>query len=180
MNDYQKFFALLDELGIRSDTIEHQAVYTATDLLENEDDLEFPVKNILVRDKDRHYYLISMHLKTPLVDLKELVQRTGARGRFTFATPEELAETLGVTPGSVSPYAIINDTAHAVRVVLDARLKAAKTISGHPLINTMTTTLTVADLLTLCSHTGHTPIWCEMPVKAPENHRTHVAHSSLG
>jgi Ala-tRNA(Pro) deacylase len=165
MNDHKKFFALLSELGIPSDTIEHQTVYTATDLLENEDDLEFPVKNILVRDKDRHYYLISMHLKTPSVDLKELVQRSGARGRFTFATPEELAETLGVTPGSVSPYAIINDTAHAVSLVLDGRLKSATTISGHPLINTMTTTLTVKDFLKLCAHTGHEVLWCEMPVK---------------
>jgi Ala-tRNA(Pro) deacylase len=169
MNDARAFFRLLDELGVASRTDEHEAVHTA-DGLAGQDGAaawEFPVKNILVEDKDRRLFLVTMRLDTPPLDLKALARDLGASGRFSFAKPETLGAALGVTPGSVTPFAVFNDRERRVRVVLDERLKDAKTISAHPLVNTMTTTIAIAGLLTLFSHTGHRPLWRPMPLKSP-------------
>jgi Ala-tRNA(Pro) deacylase len=166
MNDVPALFRLLDELGIVSQTDEHEAVHTA-DGLAGQDSArwEFPVKNILVEDKDRRLFLVTMRLDTPPIDLKALARDLNATGRFSFAKPETLGAALGVTPGSVTPFAVFNDRERRVRVVLDERLKEAKTISAHPLVNTMTTTIATAELLRLFAHTGHFPIWRPMPVK---------------
>ncbi|HZV20288.1 MAG TPA: prolyl-tRNA synthetase associated domain-containing protein [Hyphomicrobiales bacterium] len=170
MNDYRAFFALLEELGIASETVEHEAVFTAEALAGRDAaQWEFPVKNILVEDKTKQLYLITMHLRTPPLDLKHLATRALATGRFSFASPQTLADTLKVQPGSVTPFAVFNDRARKVRVVLDARMRTAKTVSAHPLINTMTTTIAVKDLLRLLALTGHEPLWIEMPLRAEKN-----------
>ncbi len=166
MNDASAFFRLLNELGIPSHTDEHDAVHTADGLADQEAARwEFPVKNILVEDKDRALFLVTMRLDTPPLDLKALAKQLGAAGRFSFAKPEVLGAALGVTPGSVTPFAVFNDRERRVRVVLDERLKEAKTISAHPLVNTMTTTIAIDGLFKLFSHSGHRPIWRPMPIK---------------
>ncbi|MFY9642558.1 MAG: YbaK/EbsC family protein [Rhodomicrobium sp.] len=167
MNDDRAFFNLLDELGIPSQTVEHEAVLTAEGLARRDiSQWEFPVKNILVEDKDKRLYLITMHLLTPPLDLKELSKRIGAAGRFSFASPQTLAATLQVLPGSVTPFATFNDRERKVRVVLDERLRMAGTLSAHPLVNTATTTIATADLFKLLDHSGHRPLWCALPIKA--------------
>jgi Ala-tRNA(Pro) deacylase len=166
MNNFRAFFKILDELGIASTTVEHEAVHTAEGLARRDiTEWEFPVKNILIEDKDGQLYLVTMNLLTPPLDLKELAIRVGARGRFSFASARTLAETLKVLPGSVSPFAVVNDSEKKVRVIFDERLRIAKTVSAHPLINTMTTTIKTADLLKLLAHTGHHPRWCALPAK---------------
>ncbi len=167
MNDEAAFFRLLDELGIRSETFEHNAVYTADGLSQCDvAGLEFPVKNIVVEDKAKQLYLVTMHLLTPPLDLKELARKLGARGRFSFASAQTLSTALRVLPGSVTPFCVYNDRERKVRVVLDARMRNAKTVSAHPLVNTKTTTMAMADLLRLFEHSGHRPLWCELPLKA--------------
>ncbi|MGO9544559.1 MAG: YbaK/EbsC family protein [Rhodomicrobium sp.] len=167
MNNDRAFFQLLGELGIASQTVEHEAVLTAEGLAHCDiTQCEFPVKNIVVEDKLKQLYLVTMHLLTPPLDLKELAKRTGASGRFSFASPAILAAALEVLPGSVTPFAAFNDRERKVRVVLDDRLRKAKTISAHPLVNTKTTTIATADLFKLFAHTGHRPLWCVLPVKA--------------
>ncbi len=166
MNNDRAFFQLLGELGIFSQTVEHEAVLTADGLARRDlSQWEFPVKNILVEDKHKQLYLVTMHLLTPPLDLKELARRTGASGRFSFASQQTLAAALKVLPGSVTPFATFNDHERKVRVVLDDRLRNAKTISAHPLVNTMTTTIAMADLFTLFAHSGHRPLWCALPIK---------------
>lgn len=166
MNDYQEFFKLLETLGIPSQTVEHEAVHTAEGLAQRDTGKwEFPVKNIFVEDKNKQLYLITMHLLSPPLDLKELAKKLGATGRFSFARAQTLAASLKVLPGSVTPFAICNDRERKVRLALDERLRKAKTISAHPLINTMTTTIAMNDLLRLIEHSGHRPIWCALPVK---------------
>ncbi len=166
MNDYRAFFQLLDELGISSHTVEHEAVLTADGLARHDAaQWEFPVKNILVEDKSRQLYLVTMHLLTPPLDLKQLAKDIGADGRFSFASPEKLAAALKVLPGSVTPFAVFNDRSRRVRVILDDRLRESETISAHPLINTMTTTVSTADLFKLFAHSGHRPHWRPMPLK---------------
>lgn len=166
MNNDRAFFQLLDELGISSQTVEHEAVLTAEGLAQHGGaKWEFPVKNILVEDKSRQLYLVTMHLLTPPLDLKQLAKGIGADGRFSFASPEKLAAALKVLPGSVTPFAVFNDRSGQVRVILDERLRESKTISAHPLINTMTTTIATADLLKLFANSGHRPHWRSMPLK---------------
>ena len=167
MNDDRAFFALLDELGIPSQTAQHEAVMTAEGLAaQHAAQWEFPVKNILVEDKVKQLYLVTMHLATPPLDLKELAKRLGAAGRFSFASPETLGAALKVLPGSVTPFAVFNDRERRVKAVLDERLRKAATVSAHPLVNTATTTIATADLLKLLAHTGHRPHWCVLPLKA--------------
>jgi Ala-tRNA(Pro) deacylase len=167
MNDSGAFFQLLGELGIPSETVEHEAVLTAEGLARRDvTQWEFPVKNILVEDKAAQLFLVTMHLLTPPLDLKELAKRLSASGRFSFAAPQTLAAALKVLPGSVTPFAAFNDSARKVRIVLDNRMREAQTISAHPLINTMTTTIAMADLFKLFAHSGHRPVWCTLPLKA--------------
>ena len=119
----------------------------------------------MVEDKSRQLYLVTMHLLTPPLDLKQLAKVIGADGRFSFASPQRLAAALKVLPGSVTPFAVFNDPGRQVRVILDERLRESETISAHPLINTMTTTIATADLLKLFAHSGHRPQWRPMPLK---------------
>jgi len=170
MNKFRSLFDLLDRLGICHETDEHEAVYTAGALAEHRSaQWEFPVKNILLEDKDKQLFLVTMHLNTTALELKELAKMLGAKGRFSFASAERLAQALGVSPGSVTPFAVMNDTGHKVRLVLDERLKAATSLSAHPLVNTMTTTVSNSDFLRLLSYTGHKPEWVQLPLKSAGN-----------
>ncbi len=167
MNDSHAFFALLDELGIASQTVEHEAVMTAEGLAaQHAAQWEFPVKNILVEDKVKQLYLVTMHLADTAARPQGACQADGAAGRFSFASAETLGATLGVLPGSVTPFAAFNDRQRRVNVVLDERMRKAETVSAHPLVNTATTTIAVADLLKLLAHSGHRPHWCALPLKA--------------
>ncbi len=101
-------------------------------------------KNLFLRNQkgSRHYLVIVKHQKR--ADLRALADQIGD-GKLSFASPERLLTHLGVTPGSVSPFGLINDASRDVRVFLDADLKAAERISFHPNINTVTVVLAFAD-----------------------------------
>ncbi len=90
------------------------------------------------------------------VDLKGLARTLGA-GRFSFGKPELLLEALGVPPGSVTAFAVINDTAQRVHLVIDADLMQHETINCHPLENTATTSIRRGDLLRFVRACGHEP-----------------------
>ncbi len=83
-------------------------------------------------------------------------------GRLSFATADELLDRLGLTPGSVTPFGLVNDTGRDIRLVLDAAMmRDHALLHYHPLINTMTTAIAPADLLRFFAHTGHTPEYIE-------------------
>jgi Ala-tRNA(Pro) deacylase len=87
-------------------------------------------------------------------DLRAVADQIGD-GKLSFASPERLMKHLGLTPGSVSPFGLINDHAHAVRVVLDSDLKAADRLSFHPNINTVTYTIAAADFARFLAACGN-------------------------
>ena len=95
-------------------------------------------------------------LEDAAIALKGLHHRLGA-GRFSFGSAEAMRELLGVEPGSVTPFAAINDTAGRVRVVLDAAVLTHEVLNFHPLVNTMTTSISRAGLLKFLAATGHAP-----------------------
>lgn len=104
MNDDRAFFALLDELGIPSHTVQHEAVMTAEGLAApGIAQWEFPVKNIVVEDKVKQLYLVTMHLLTPPLDLKELAKRIGAAGRFRSLRRKRLGQRSRFCPAASRP-----------------------------------------------------------------------------
>jgi len=96
-------------------------------------------------------------LEDAAIELKSLHRRLGASGRFSFGSAELMHELLGVEPGSVTPFAVINDKLLRVAVVLDAAMMAHEVLNFHPLRNTGTTTISRQGLLKFLEATGHTP-----------------------
>ena len=137
--------ARLGELGIPFSRHEHPAVATVEEARQHWADIDAThCKNLFLRNQkgNRHYLVVLTASKT--ADLKGVADQIGD-GKLSFASPERLMTHLGLTPGSVSPFGLINDPAHAVRVVLDRDLRAASRLSFHPNINTVTFTIAAAD-----------------------------------
>jgi Ala-tRNA(Pro) deacylase len=150
-------FAALDALGIAHETISHPALFT----VEQSKALRGSIpgahtKNLFLKDKKGKLFLVTA-VENTQINLKRLHEVIGGSGRLSFGNPEQLMERLGITPGSVTAFAVINDTACAVTVILDARLQAYGWINCHPLVNTMTTGLAWQDLLRFLASTGHPP-----------------------
>src|SRR5215471_12383782 len=126
----QQLFARLAELGLAHNTVEHAPVFTVEEAKAHRGELPgIHVKNLFLRNKKEQMWLV-VALEDRAVDLKRLGEQLGA-GRLSFGSPERLRNYLGVEPGSVTPFAVINDTAHAVRLVLDAGLKGGAPINAH-------------------------------------------------
>jgi Ala-tRNA(Pro) deacylase len=111
-------------------------------------------KNLFLRDKKGALYLV-VAPEDAAIELKSLHRVVGASGRFSFGSAELLRETLGVEPGSVTPFAAINDQAGRVMVVLDAAMMTHDVLNFHPLVNTGTTTISREGLLKFLEATGH-------------------------
>ena len=111
-------------------------------------------KNLFLRNqKGTRHYLVIVHYQKR-ADLRTVAEQIGD-GKLSFASPERLLAHLGVTPGSVSPFGLINDADHAVRVVIDQELRSADRISFHPNINTATIVLAFADFLRFLESCGN-------------------------
>lgn len=165
----QDLFNRLAELGIETTTVEHQAVFTVAESSELERRLPGGhTKNLFLKD-DRGALFLVVAMASTRVDLKALARALGA-GRFSFGKPELLWDVLGVTPGSVTAFAVINDEAHRVGVVIDAGLMQEQTINCHPLENTATTSIARDDLLRFIRACGHTPRVVDLGSATPAGH----------
>jgi Ala-tRNA(Pro) deacylase len=147
--------AELASLGIETSTTEHAPMFTVEDskALRVTPGGMGDIKNLFLRNKKGQMWLVSCH-EDRNVDLKILAKALGA-GRFSFASEVRMMQYLGIKPGSVSPFALVNDITSAVRFVIDSVLTQTEVIYLHPLVNTRTTTIATSDLLTYCTHTGH-------------------------
>jgi Ala-tRNA(Pro) deacylase len=149
-------FAFLDRLGVGHATITHPPLFT----VEQSQELRGAIpgghtKNLFLKDKKGTVFLV-VAPEDARIDLKSLHQRLGA-ARFSFGSAELMLELLGVIPGSVTPFGVINDTAGRVNVVLDARMMQHEILNYHPLVNTMTTSIPRDGLVTFLRATGHEP-----------------------
>ena len=146
----------LDELGIAHTTHEHQAVFTVEQSRALHDAIPgMHSKNLFFKDAGDRLWLVTAEADRRL-DLKTLHTRIGAK-RLSFGKPELLLEVLGVPAGAVTPFALINDTAHRVSFVLDAAMRGAERVNFHPLENTATTGVTPDGLEAFLRSTGHAP-----------------------
>lgn len=135
----------LAALGIPFDRYEHPPVATAIEADAHWAGIEAAhCKNLFLRNQkgSRHYLVIVKHQKR--ADLRAVADQIGD-GKLSFASPERLMTHLGVMPGSVSPFGLINDTSREVRVFMDRDLKDAHRISFHPNINTVTFVVAFTD-----------------------------------
>ena len=148
--------AMLTELGIEHRTERHHPVYTVAESKELRE--RFPgghSKNLFLRNKKGRMWLVTC-LEDRDIDLKALAERLGA-GRFSFASAERLMRYLGVVPGAVTPFAVINDHGGEVQMVVDEGLLAHDPLNFHPLDNAMTTAVSPAGLLAFLEHAAHPP-----------------------
>ena len=149
-------FARLDQLGIAYETHEHPAVHTVEEAREHCGHLPgCHNKNLFVKDKKDRIWLIVARDDAP-IRLGDLEKRLGAK-RLSFCKPELLMAVLGVVPGAVTPFGLINDKECRVSVILDQTMMAADLVNYHPLSNGKTTALKPGDLLLFIESCGHEP-----------------------
>ena len=166
--DSQQLIALLDTLGIAHTTAEHPPVRTVEDSRRLRGNLAGGhVKNLFLKDKKGGYWLLAA-LEHTTVDLRVAATQLGAP-RFSFAKTEDLTDILGIVPGAVSPFAIVNDVEGRVRVALDQSLLDSALLNFHPLRNDRTTTMASADLLKFLEAVDHPPQMIHLPDYADES-----------
>ena len=150
-----ELFAFLADLGISVSTVRHPPLYTVADSQSLRGEIQGGhTKNLFLKDKKDNVFLVSVG-EDAVVDLKQIHTIIGAASRVSFGKPELLMELLGVIPGAVTVFGLINDTQRRVKVVLDQDLMAHSVINAHPLINEATTSITSADLIRFVEATGH-------------------------
>lgn len=150
-----ELFSFLDSLGIKLATHRHPPLFTVADSQALRGEIAGGhTKNLFLKDKKDNFFLLTVD-EEAVVDLKHVHQLIGAASRVSFGKPEMLMELLGVAPGSVTVFGLINDTQGKVRVVLDQALMKNATINAHPLTNEATTSIAAADLIRFIEATGH-------------------------
>lgn len=149
-------FARLEALGIAAESFEHPAVYTVEEAKALRGTLAGAhIKNLFLRNKKGRMWLVTCQ-EDREIDLKALGERLGA-GRFSFGSAERLMRYLGVLPGAVTPFGVVNDRQGQVAVVLDSALARHDRVNCHPLVNTMTTAISGRDLVRFLEAEGHPP-----------------------
>jgi len=150
-------FAFLDERGIAHSTLDHPAVFRVEEGAEIKAALPGGhTKNLFLKDAKGQLWLVCA-LGETVVDLKRLPARIGS-GRLSFGSEALLLEVLGVRPGSVTVFALINDKDHRVKLVLDRALVESDPINFHPLANDATTAMSSAGLTAFLTAVGAEPI----------------------
>ncbi len=150
----EDLFALFDKLGVETTTQRHAAVFTVEESRALRGELAGGhCKSLFLKDKKGALWLV-VTLEDRAVDMKALRHVIGSAA-LSFAKPELLREVLGVEPGSVTPFALVNDTAGRVNVVLDAEMMDFELLNYHPLVNTATTAIGAKDLQKFIGACGH-------------------------
>ncbi|MCJ7589081.1 MAG: prolyl-tRNA synthetase associated domain-containing protein [Candidatus Aminicenantes bacterium] len=151
----RRVYEVLDALNIRYIRFEHPPVFTVEEAREHWKDVPgVHCKNLFLRNyKGNRHFLVVLEA-SKRADLKALSLKLGT-DRVSFGSDERLRRCLGLTPGSVSPFGLINDAKKEVEVVLDEDLKQADSVCFHPNVNTSTLNLSYADFERFLGWTGH-------------------------
>jgi Ala-tRNA(Pro) deacylase len=152
----EQLLARLEELGLKTRTVSHPPVFTVEQAKALRGELPGGhIKNLFLRNKKGEMWLLVVAEDRP-IDLKSLGDRLGA-GRLSFGSPDRLMTYLGVMPGAVTPFAVINDRGNRVKVVIDKAVLAQSPVNCHPLANDRTTAIAPDDLLAFLASCGHGP-----------------------
>ena len=152
----ERLMATLTSLDISFTTHTHPPLRTVEDAKTFRGDLQGAhIKNLYLRDRKKRNFLLTAE-EDKSIDLKALHGLIGS-DRLSFGSADRLFEMLGVRPGAVSPFTLINDLGHKVQLLLDADLADQPCLYAHPLVNDMTLGVSGADLMRFFNHTGHNP-----------------------
>ena len=147
----EELLTVLTQAGITYTNHEHPAVYTVEEADLHHDGIDgVHSKNLFFKDKKKHLFLV-VTLSDKSIKIKEMAKKINAKSP-SFGKPDLLAEVLGVIPGAVTPFAVINDTDHRVKVILDEEMMENELLNFHPLVNTATTTIGSKDLVKFMEH----------------------------
>ena len=152
--------ARLEELGIAVSSFSHPPVFTVAEAKGLRGELAGGhIKNLFLRNKKGRMWLLTC-LEDREIDLKSLRKQLGSSS-LSFASPDRLMQYLGVIPGAVSPFGVVNDPAHEVQVVLDSALMEMHPLNFHPLDNGRTTAVSADGLVRFLESTGHPPTFLD-------------------
>jgi Ala-tRNA(Pro) deacylase len=147
---------VLSTIGIKHTNHEHPPVYTVEEADQHHKGIEgVHSKNLFFKDKKKNLFLV-ITLSDKPIQIKELAKKIGAKSP-SFGKPDLLMEVLGVIPGAVTPFAVINIQDQAVKIILDEELMENDLLNFHPLVNTATTTIASADLVKFMEHCNQSP-----------------------
>ena len=164
----EKLFSKLDELGIAHNTIDHDPVFTVEESASVKAKMPGAhSKNLFLKDKAGQFFLICAKSDTA-IRLNKLHPHLGSK-RLSFGKAEALLEKLGVTPGSVTLFSIINDTKQDVTLIIDQRLTEHDVVNFHPLLNDATTAISSDDMIKFATATGHNPVILDLANLANAN-----------
>ncbi len=162
MNGTPKLYALLEQLNIPFEYIEHPPAPTieiARQYWEGHDATH--CKNLFFRNhKGNRHYLVILDCNCSM-DIHSIEQQLH-QGKLSFASEKRMEKYLGVKPGSVTPFGLIHDTEHHVHVFLDKNLQQADRLSFHPCINTASLIISYNDFVRFINHTGNIYEWMEL------------------
>ena len=157
-------FDALDQLGIKTRTIDHPPLFTVEDSKALRGAIEGGhTKNLFLKDRKGRLFLVVAE-EDASIDLKRIHEVIGASGKVSFGQPDILMEVWGVVPGAVTPFGAINDRDGRVTVVIDSGLMRYDILNHHPLVNVRTTSIRREDLFAFLRATGHEP--AILPVSA--------------
>jgi len=152
----EDLFARLAALGIVTSTVSHPPAFTVEDGEAYAGHLPgVHIKNLFLCDAKKKMWLVVAPWSRK-IDLKRLPDVIGG-ARMSFGSADRLMRVLGVTPGSVTPFTVINDPTQQAQVILDDWMMRQPVINAHPLTNTQTTSIASGDLLKFIQACGHTP-----------------------
>jgi Ala-tRNA(Pro) deacylase len=155
MKGQKELYELLEKLEIRFEYHEHPPLATIEDAIIHWKDYNSGrCKNIFFRNHkgNRHYLVILEHLRQ--LDIHDLEKRL-RQGKLSFASDQRLKKYLGLDPGSVSPFGLINDTENHVHLFIDEKLKESDRLAFHPNVNTATLVISKTDFLRFLDYTGN-------------------------
>ncbi len=162
MNGNPELYKILDELGIRFEYYEHPPAPTIELARIYWKDIGAThCKNLFFRNHkgNRHYLVILEHEHDLVVtDLEKRLKQ----GKLSFASPERMNKYLGLSPGSVSPFGLVNDHDHHVHLFIDCNLRNSKKISFHPCVNTASLVVSFPDFEKFLTFTGNTFEYLEL------------------
>jgi Ala-tRNA(Pro) deacylase len=148
-------FSYLRDLGIETRTISHPPLFTVADSQALRGEIDGGhTKNLFLKDKKDNFFLVTAE-EDAAVDLKSIHGLIGAASRVSFGKPEALLELLGVTPGAVTLFGLLNDKAGRVKFFIDESLLAHDVVNAHPLSNEATTSIRTDDVRRFVEATGH-------------------------
>jgi Ala-tRNA(Pro) deacylase len=149
-------FQRFQDLGIETKTYDHAPVFTVEEARKVHDQMPGGhCKNLFCKDEKGVLWLI-VALEDAVINLKAAPAKIGSK-RLTFGKPELLLEVLGVEPGSVTPFGLINDTTQRTNVILDEAMMQQSLLNYHPLKNDGTTAISAPDLIRFITSCGHVP-----------------------